>query len=98
MFGEIWLFISVVLGIIILLILIIGLKFNMFILLIIILMIMVLLLGMLFNKIMEIIENGMGSMLGYIVLIFGLGVILGKLLVDGGGVICIVDIFIVKFG
>lgn len=87
MFNEIWLLISVVLGIVILLVLIIGFKLNIFILLIIILMIIVLMLGILLIKIMEMIEKGMGSMFGYIVLIFGLGVIFGKLFVDGGGVI-----------
>ena len=56
MFGEIWPLISVVLGIIILLTLIIGLKLNTFISLIITSMIAALLLGMPLNKIMETIE------------------------------------------
>lgn len=56
MFGEIWPLISVVLGIIILLTLIIGLKLNTFISLIITSMITALLLGMPLNKIMETIE------------------------------------------
>ena len=50
MFGEIWPLISVVLGIIILLTLIIGLKLNTFISLIITSMITALLLGMPLNK------------------------------------------------
>ena len=97
MFGEIWPLISVVLGIIILLTLIIGLKLNTFISLIITSMITALLLGMPLNKIMETIENGMGSTLGHIALIFGLGAILGKL-ADGGGATRIADTLIAKFG
>ena len=98
MFGEIWPLISVVLGIIILLTLIIGLKLNTFISLIITSIITALLLGMPLNKIMETIENGMGSTLGHIALIFGLGAILGKLLADGGGATRIADTLIAKFG
>lgn len=63
MFGEIWPLISVVLGIVILLTLIIFMKLNTFISLIITSMITALLLGMPLNKIMETIENGMGSTL-----------------------------------
>ena len=47
---------------------------------------------------METIEKGMGSTLGHIALIFGLGAILGKLLVDGGGATRIADTLIQKFG
>ena len=98
MFGEIWPLISVVLGIVILLTLIIFMKLNTFISLIITSMITALLLGMPLNKIMETIENGMGSTLGHIALIFGLGAILGKLLADGGGATRIADTLIAKFG
>ena len=98
MFGEIWPLISVVLGIVILLTLIIFLKLNTFISLIITSIITALLLGMPLNKIMETIENGMGSTLGHIALIFGLGAILGKLLADGGGATRIADTLIAKFG
>lgn len=98
MFGEIWPLISVVLGIIILLSLIIFLKLNTFIALIITSIITALLLGMPLNKIMETVENGMGSTLGHIALIFGLGAILGKLLSDGGGATRIADTLIAKFG
>lgn len=85
MFNEIWPLISVVLGIVILLVLIIGFKLNTFISLIITSMITALMLGIPLTKIMETIEKGMGSTLGHIALIFGLGAILGKLLADGGG-------------
>ena len=47
---------------------------------------------------METIEKGMGSTLGHIALIFGLGAILGKLLADGGGATRIADTLIQKFG
>ncbi len=40
----------------------------------------------------------MGSTLGHIALIFGLGAILGKLLADGGGATRIADTLIQKFG
>ena len=76
MFGEIWPLISVVLGIIILLGLIIGLKLNTFIALIITSVITAMLLGMPLSKIMTTIEAGMGSTLGHIALIFGLGAML----------------------
>ena len=63
MFNEIWPLISVVLGIIILLVLIIGFKLNTFISLIITSMITALMLGIPLTKIMETIEKGMGSTL-----------------------------------
>lgn len=94
MFNEIWPLISVVLGIIILLVLIIGFKLNTFISLIITSMITALMLGIPLTKIMETIEKGMGSTLGHIALIFGLGAILGKLLADGGGATRIADTLI----
>lgn len=94
MFNEIWPLISVVLGIVILLVLIIGFKLNKFISLIITSMITALMLGIPLTKIMETIEKGMGSTLGHIALIFGLGAILGKLLADGGGATRIADTLI----
>lgn len=57
MFNEIWPLISVVLGIIILLVLIIGFKLNTFISLIITSMITALMLGIPLTKIMETIER-----------------------------------------
>lgn len=98
MFAEIWPLISVVLGIVILLSLIIFLKLNTFISLIITSIVTALLLGMPLDKIMETVEKGMGGTLGHIVLIFGLGAILGKLLSDGGGATRIADTLIAKFG
>ena len=78
--------------------LIIGLKLNTFIALIITSVITAMLLGMPLSKIMTTIEAGMGSTLGHIALIFGLGAMLGKLLADGGGANRIADTLINKFG
>lgn len=98
MIEEIWPLISIVIGIVILLALIIFLKLNTFIALIITAVITALCLGMPLPQIMETIENGIGSTLGHIALIFGLGAILGKLLADGGGATRIADTLIAKFG
>ncbi|MGX0331321.1 gluconate:H+ symporter [Staphylococcus cohnii] len=98
MFETIWPLITVVIGIVVLLSLIIFLKLNTFISLIITSIITAILLGMPLDKIIETIENGMGSTLGHIALIFGLGAILGKLLADGGGATRIADTLIKKFG
>ena len=78
--------------------LIIFLKLNTFISLIVTSVVTAILLGMPLNKIMETIEAGMGSTLGHIALIFGLGAMLGKLLADGGGANRIADTLIAKFG
>lgn len=75
MFETIWPLITVVIGIVVLLSLIIFLKLNTFISLIITSIITAILLGMPLDKIIETIENGMGSTLGHIALIFGLGTI-----------------------
>ena len=98
MFETIWPLITVVIGIVVLLSLIIFLKLNTFISLIITSIVTAILLGMPLDKIIETIENGMGSTLGHIALIFGLGAILGKLLADGGGATRIADTLIKKFG
>src|SRR5699024_7405029 len=50
------------------------------------------------EKVMESIENGIGSTLGHIALIFGLGAMLGRLLADGGGANRIAETLIDKFG
>ena len=69
MFETIWPLITVVIGIVVLLSLIIFLKLNTFISLIITSIITAILLGMPLDKIIETIENGMGSTLGHIALI-----------------------------
>lgn len=89
---------SVVISIAILLVLIIILKLNTFVALIITSVIAGLFLNIPIEKIMESIENGIGSTLGHIALIFGLGAMLGKLLADGGGANRIAETLIAKFG
>src|SRR5699024_8170386 len=98
MFETVWPLITVVIGIVVLLSLIIFLKLNTFISIIITYIITAILLGMPLAIIIETIENYMGSTLGHIALIFGLGAILGKLLADGGGATHIADTLIKKFG
>ncbi|MBF7016264.1 gluconate:H+ symporter [Staphylococcus durrellii] len=98
MFETIWPLITVVIGIVFLLALIIFLKLNTFISLIITSIVTAILLGMPLDKIIDTVESGMGSTLGHIALIFGLGAILGKLLADGGGATRIADTLINKFG
>lgn len=98
MFGEFWPLISVVLGVVVLLFLIIKCKINAFISLIVTSIFTGVILGMPLEKIVETVEKGMGSTLGSVAIIFGLGAILGKLLADGGGANRIADTFIDKFG
>ncbi|MEB8107793.1 gluconate:H+ symporter [Staphylococcus equorum] len=98
MFGELWPLISVVLGVIVLLVLIIKFKINAFISLIVTSIFTGIILGMPLNEIVKTVEAGMGSTLGSVAIIFGLGAILGKLLADGGGANRIADTLIDKFG
>jgi GntP family gluconate:H+ symporter len=98
MFGFFWPLISVVLGIIVLLFLIIKCKINAFISLLITSIFTGILLGMSLNKIIDTVEKGMGSTLGSVAIIFGLGAILGKLIADGGGANRIADTLIDLFG
>lgn len=89
---------SVVISVAILLLLIIVFKLNTFVSLIITSIVAGLLLNIPIQKVMESIENGIGSTLGHIALIFGLGAMLGKLLADGGGANRIAETLIDKFG
>ncbi|WP_210131650.1 gluconate:H+ symporter [Staphylococcus sp. GDK8D30P] len=89
---------SVVISVAILLLLIIAFKLNTFVSLIITSIVAGLLLNIPIQKVMESIENGIGSTLGHIALIFGLGAMLGKLLADGGGANRIAETLIDKFG
>ncbi|GGI42409.1 gluconate:H+ symporter [Mammaliicoccus stepanovicii] len=98
MFSEIAPLLIVVVAIVLLLGLIMWLKLNTFVSLIITAMVTGILLGMPLSKIIGTIETGMGSTLGHIALIFGLGAMLGKLLADGGGATRIANTLINKFG
>lgn len=98
MFSEIAPLLIVALAIVILLCLIMWLKLNTFVSLIITAMLTGIMLGMPLSKVIGTIETGMGSTLGHIALIFGLGAMLGKLLADGGGATRIAHTLINKFG
>lgn len=84
MISEITPLLVVIVAVGLLLALIMWLKLNTFVSLIITAMITGVMLGMPLNKIISTVESGMGSTLGHIALIFGLGAMLGKLLADGG--------------
>ena len=88
----------VALGIIVLLVLIMKLNVNTFISLIVVSFLIAFALGMPFNEIVGTIQAGMGSTLGGIALVFGLGAILGKLIADAGGAQRIAMTLIDKFG
>ncbi|MCJ1776708.1 gluconate:H+ symporter [Mammaliicoccus sciuri] len=98
MFSDIAPLLIVALAIVILLGLIMWLKLNTFVSLIITAMLTGIMLGMSLSKVIGTIETGMGSTLGHIALIFGLGAMLGKLLADGGGATRIAHTLINKFG
>ncbi|UXU84678.1 gluconate:H+ symporter [Mammaliicoccus sciuri] len=98
MFSDIAPLLIVALAIVILLGLIMWLKLNTFVSLIITAMLTSIMLGMPLSKVIGTIETGMGSTLGHIALIFGLGAMLGKLLADGGGATRIAHTLINKFG
>lgn len=98
MFSDIAPLLIVAVAIILLLGLIMWLKLNTFVSLIITAMVTGIMLGMPLSKIIGTIETGMGSTLGHIALIFGLGAMLGKLLADGGGATIIAHTLINKFG
>lgn len=88
----------VTVGVLILIFLIMKLKLNTFFSLIIVSFIVALLLGIPLEDIGLIVENGLGSTLGHIALIFGLGAMLGKLIADAGGANRIAMTLINKFG
>lgn len=98
MFSDIAPLLIVAVAIILLLGLIMWLKLNTFVSLIITAIVTGIMLGMPLSKVIATIETGMGSTLGHIALIFGLGAMLGKLLADGGGATRIAHTLIDKFG
>lgn len=88
----------VALGVVVLLILIMKFNVNTFISLIVVSFLIALALGMPLSEIVSTIEEGLGSTLGGIALVFGLGAILGKLIADSGGAQRIAMTLIDKFG
>lgn len=85
-------------GILILLFLIMKLKLNTFVSLVIVSILVAMGLKMPLTQIIVTIENGIGSQLGHLALVFGFGAILGKLVSDAGGAYRISTTLINKFG
>ena len=73
-------------------------KVNSFVSLVLVSFAAALALGVPSDKIVRSIENGIGGTLGHIALIFGLGVMLGRLIADSGGAQRIAVTMIEKFG
>ncbi|WP_026486790.1 gluconate:H+ symporter [Caldanaerobius polysaccharolyticus] len=88
----------IVLGVVLLLILMMGFKLNGFLSLIIVSLAVGIGEGIPITKVIASIENGMGSTLGSLALVVGLGAILGKLMAEGGGAQKIANTLINKFG
>ena len=91
-------FLVLLVGIIILLVLIIKVKMNTFVSLIVTSIIVALLLGMNPADIATSIKNGIGSSLGELVIVFGFGAMIGRLVSDAGGSYRIAKTLIDKFG
>lgn len=87
-----------VIGIILLLTLIIKFKMNTYVSLIITAVVVGLGLGMPASQIATTIQNGIGSQLGELALVFGFGAMLGRLVADAGGAYRIANTLIDKFG
>ncbi|MEM6317040.1 MAG: gluconate:H+ symporter [Bacteroidota bacterium] len=90
--------ITIALGILVLLILIIGLRFNAFIALILVSLGIGVALGMEITDVIESIKKGVGSTLGYLALILGFGAMLGALIAESGAAQNITTKLIDKFG
>jgi GntP family gluconate:H+ symporter len=88
----------VAIGIAALLILIMRLRVNAFAALILVSFAVALVLGLPLDKVVKSIEGGIGGTLGHIALIFGLGVMLGRLIAESGGAQRIAVTLIDKFG
>lgn len=91
-------FVVLALGILFLLLLIIKFKINTFIALILTASVVGLGLGMKLQHIPVSIQNGIGSSLGELAIVFGFGAILGRLVADAGGAYRIAHTLIDKFG
>jgi Gnt-I system high-affinity gluconate transporter len=91
-------FLSVAIGVALLLLLMIRFKLNGFIALILVALAVALLLGMPIDKVIASAEKGVGNTLGKLALIIGFGAMLGKLLADCGGAQRIASTLIEKSG
>ena len=90
--------ITVIVGIAVLLILIIRFKVNAFIGLLLVSIGIGLAQGLTFGELVPVIQKGVGSTLGYLALVLGLGAILGGILVDSGAADAISGRIIHLFG
>ncbi|MDX1362733.1 MAG: gluconate:H+ symporter [Arenibacter latericius] len=88
----------VVLGILLLFILIARFKLNAFIAFIIVSLAVGIAQGMELKMLIQSIQDGMGSTLGFLIIILGLGAMLGKLVADSGAAQQITTRLIAKFG
>ncbi len=85
-------------GIIVLLILIMGLRFNAFIALVIVALGVGIAEGMEITQVVDSIQKGVGSTLGYLALILGFGAMLGSLIAESGAAQGITNKLVDKFG
>ena len=88
----------VVLGIILLFLLIAVFKLNAFLSFIIVCLLVGIFQGMELEAVIESIQNGIGSTLGFLVLILGLGAMLGKLVAESGAAQRITSGLVDRFG
>ena len=85
-------------GILLLFLLIVRFKLNAFITFIIVSLLVGLAEGMSLENLVDSIQNGIGSTLGFLVLILGLGAMLGKLVADSGAAQRITSRLVTTFG
>ena len=87
-----------VLAIVLLLVLVLKVKLQAFLALVIISMAVGLAMGMPVEKVFESMQNGMGSTLGFVATIIGLGAIFGQILESSGGARSLARYLIQRFG
>jgi Gnt-I system low-affinity gluconate transporter len=87
-----------VLAIALLLILVLKVKMQAFLALVIVSMAVGLTMGMPVDKVFESMQNGMGSTLGFVATIIGLGAIFGQILESSGGAHSLARYLILRFG
>ncbi len=93
-----WLIAVTVLGILLLLFLVIRLRVAAFVALLLVSVLVGLGANMPGTEIINSIRNGMGGTLGFVAVVVGLGAILGQLLEASGGIQCVAQTILSKFG
>ena len=88
----------VISGIVLLFLLTVRVKLNAFIAFIIVSLFVGIVMGMDFVAVVQAIQNGIGSTLGFLVLILGLGAMLGKLIAESGAAQRISSKLVARFG